>query len=282
MPDAEIECSKDNFGCFGHFVNRLALTNDFEDLILALSHANQTKTKIKIMADPTPIPTPKRNRGNMNHAHVAALDEADQLCIKAQKPAYAPALAARTIDTTFVTTLSNDSKTARNQLSTAVSSTTSKTTDVVGESSAETDLVGAIHEIQSAAKQKYGRTQHTVLADYHVNTKPRMDANRATLEQASQNIINKLATDTLPGITPVKVANLTTLRTAYVNSKDPTTGDQSAATGARKQLEDQIHSITDRRIQLQHAADAEWPYTNPANAGIRQEFQLPLSRPFNG
>ena len=236
------------------------------------------------MADPTPTPAPKpkRIRGDMNHAHVAALDEADQLCIKAQKPAYAPALAARTIDATFVTTLSNDAKAARNQLSTAVASTTSKTTDVVGQSTAEDELVAAIHEVQSAAKQKYGRTQHTILADYHVNTKPRMDANRAMLEQVSQNIINKLATDTLPGITPAKVTNLTTLRTAYVNSKDPTTSDQSAATGSRKQLEDQIHSITDRRIQLQHAADAEWPYTVAADAGIRGEFQLPLGRPFNG
>ena len=41
MPDVEIECPKDNLDCFGHFVNKLALTNDFRDLILAANHANQ-------------------------------------------------------------------------------------------------------------------------------------------------------------------------------------------------------------------------------------------------
>jgi hypothetical protein len=234
------------------------------------------------MANPTPDPNPSHTRGDMNHAHVAALSEAEQLCIKAQKPAYAPALAAREIDTPFVTTLAADVATARTQLAQGVDSTSTKTTDTVAESTSEKNLMDALHEVQSAAKQKYGRSQPTALSAYHVNSHPRMDSSRATLTQAAQNIITKLATDTLPGITPVKVANLTNLRTAYVNSKGAQTGDQSDATSARMQLANQIHSITDRRIQLQHAADAEWPFTNPANAGIRAEFDLPTSRPFHG
>jgi hypothetical protein len=43
-----------------------------------------------------------------------------------------------------------------------------------------------------------------------------------------------------------------------------------------------VHSITDRRITIQFAADAEWPCTVDANAGIRGEFFLPLSQPFHG
>jgi hypothetical protein len=232
------------------------------------------------MADPTPVPAPaaKHVPGNMNHAHVAALDEAEQLCLKAQKPAYAPPLAAREIDAAFVTALAADVVTARSKLAGAVEGTTSKTTDTVGESSAETALMLALHEVQSAAKQKYGRSQHTVLADYHINTKPRMDTSRATLEQAAQNIITKLGSDTLPGITAAKVASLTVLRTAYVNAKGTQTGDQSDATTARKQLDDLVQSITDRRIQLQHAADAEWPYSSPANAGIHFIVAADVSR----
>jgi|ERR1051326_886617 hypothetical protein len=38
----------------------------------------------------------------------------------------------------------------------------------------------------------------------------------------------------------------------------------------------------DRRITIQLAADAEWPYRKPENAGIRREFQLLPDRPFNG
>ena len=33
---------------------------------------------------------------------------------------------------------------------------------------------------------------------------------------------------------------------------------------------------------LQFAADAEWPYIDPANTPIRREFQLPATRAFIG
>jgi hypothetical protein len=39
--------------------------------------------------------------------------------------------------------------------------------------------------------------------------------------------------------------------------------------------------FTVRRRQLQHAADGEYPFTNPANAGMRRKFDLPLDRPLN-
>ena len=36
-----------------------------------------------------------------------------------------------------------------------------------------------------------------------------------------------------------------------------------------------------RRRQLQHSADGEYPWTDPANAGMRRKFDLPLNRPLN-
>jgi hypothetical protein len=42
-----------------------------------------------------------------------------------------------------------------------------------------------------------------------------------------------------------------------------------------------LPSLAVRRRQLQYAADAEWPYTDKANAGIRREFFLPVDCPFN-
>jgi hypothetical protein len=39
-------------------------------------------------------------------------------------------------------------------------------------------------------------------------------------------------------------------------------------------------AVTQRRHdkEIQFAADAEWPHDDPANAGIRAEFQLPPGR----
>jgi hypothetical protein len=35
-------------------------------------------------------------------------------------------------------------------------------------------------------------------------------------------------------------------------------------------------------FEIQFAADAEWQYTKPENAGIRKDFYLPTDRPFKG
>ena len=117
------------------------------------------------------------------------------------------------------------------------------------------------------------------MRDYYVGT--RMDANRPQLEQVSQAIISKLADDTLPGITSAKVANLVTLRQAYIGA-DTSQGDaQSSASQTRTQLGLAVQSITKRRLTIQLAAGAEWPHTDPANATIRKAFALPADRPFN-
>jgi hypothetical protein len=46
------------------------------------------------------------------------------------------------------------------------------------------------------------------------------------------------------------------------------------ATTARATLEAAIKSIIARRREIQLAADAQWPPSNPANVGIRREFRL--------
>jgi hypothetical protein len=40
-----------------------------------------------------------------------------------------------------------------------------------------------------------------------------------------------------------------------------------------------VDSLAARRRQLQHAADGEYPHTNPANAGMRAKFDLPPNQP---
>jgi hypothetical protein len=237
------------------------------------------------MPDPTPPPTPepeknKRPRGILNQAQIQALTKADQICLAAKKGAYAPKLSGREIEPGFVDTLLDDIKSARKKASDAVHGTSGKESSSLSEDNTEKELVIALQEIQSAAKQKYARTDPPRLQDYYVGT--RLNANRAMLEQASQGMINQLQNDTLPGITPIKIANLETMRQAYVGA-NATQGDmQSGATTDRRSLEDMIHSITDRRVTIQFAADAEWPYSDDMNHAIRKEFYLPLSQPFNG
>ena len=42
-----------------------------------------------------------------------------------------------------------------------------------------------------------------------------------------------------------------------------------------------LPTLATRRRKLQHTADGKYPFTDPANAGIRRKFDLPLDRPLN-
>ena len=215
-----------------------------------------------------------------HQAQLAALNEADKICVAAQKPAYAPALAVREITAAEVTQLVADILTCRQTAAAATQSSTGKRVATDAMHTAETNLLTALHEVQAAARQKYARTNPTQMNDYMVGH--RLNPNQATFKQSVQAIIKKLGTDTLPGITPAKAANLQTLLTAYTTLAANPDSQQSDATTERRQRDAQISSITDRRLTIQFAADAEWPYTVDTNAGIRSEFYLPLSQPFHG
>jgi hypothetical protein len=215
-----------------------------------------------------------------NQAQLAALNEADKICTAAQKAAYAAPLAVREITAAQVTQLVADILACRQTAAAASQSTTGKTVATDAMHTAETSLLTALHEVQAAARQKYARTSPAMMNDYLVGH--RLNPNQATFKESVQAIITKLGTDALPGITPAKVTNLQTLLDAYTKQAASPDSQQSDATKQRKQRDAQIASITDRRLTIQFAADAEWPYTVDTNAGTRSEFFLPLSQPFHG
>jgi hypothetical protein len=47
-------------------------------------------------------------------------------------------------------------------------------------------------------------------------------------------------------------------------------------------VEDQLKRITARRMTIQFAADAHWPWHDKHNAAVRKEFQLPKETVFAG
>lgn len=235
--------------------------------------------------DPAPapdsgVPPKKRTRGAVNKAHIQTVDKAEQIALAAQKTAYATALLTRAITAEFVTTLLNDIKTARNEIANAVQSTTTKEGATLSGGVAQANLVHALQEVQAAARQKYFTADPTKLGDYFIGEN--LDENIPLLRQYTQGIIEKLATDTLPGITEAKVTALGTLLGAMNTALENQESAQSGATSTRGTVEDQLKSITARRMTIQFAADAHWPWHDKHNAAVRKEFQLPKETVFAG
>jgi len=226
------------------------------------------------------IPPKKRNRGTVNKAFIQALDKAEQIALAAQKTAYAAALTARAITSEFVTTLLNDIKAARNEIANAIQSTTTKSGATQLGGVAQANLVHALQEVQAAARQKYYAADPTKLADYFIGEN--LDENIPLLRQYTQSIIEKLGTDTLPGIPMEKATALGTLLTDLNTALESQGTAQSGATTTRTTVEDDVKNINARRMTLQFAADAQWPWHIKLNAAVRKEFQLPKDGPFTG
>lgn len=131
--------------------------------------------------------------------------------------------------------------------------------------------------MQKRAKQKHEAKNPTVLKDYGIGKK--WYNSRPALEQTATDILTKLATDNLPGISAAKVTALQEASDAYTKVQADQTTGQSGATTGRAKLETAVKDIIARRREIQFAADASWPHTDRTNAGIRAEFKLPADRP---
>ncbi len=232
---------------------------------------------------PTPGPDPKKKsrapRGQINKKHLEDVSKTEKLITTAQKTGYAVKFADREIDAAFLTGLSTDCGNARGLISQATDKTTDKQDATEAETQEKRALMILAREVQTAAKQKYDGDKPK-LKDYHVGE--RIEQKRSVLEQAVEDMLNKLKTDSLPGIKPAKVQALKDALAAYKGGDTDQSGEQSAATGARSSLDDLMDKINKGRRQILFAADAEWSSAIAANAAIRTEFGLPPNRPYSG
>ncbi len=245
---------------------------------------------------PTPppgSPTPTshhRNDAVLNQAQVQALTKAEQIVAAARKATYAPALALRDITPAMVDQLDADILAARRASARAIHHTTGKEVATAEQLHAKRSLILSLQEVQAAARQKYSRREPVKLQAYFIGK--RLDQSRADLLQYAAGILLQLEgdptatppvpADPLPGIIPAKITALAAARSAYDDAKNPQTHGQTDATDERSERDILIDDLTDRRMDIQFAADAEWPYSDDINAGARREFYLPLSQPYNG
>ena len=235
---------------------------------------------------PTPTPTPAPQPGSpspastgINQALALSLTRVENITKAAVKPDRITLLAADGSDVTqqFLDAIFEELGAVRKLLGVAGQQTTEKEDATEEGLTLEEQLIRAIQTVQARARQKHG-VKSKALANYHIGD--RLGGNRAVLEQASQDILTALETEPLPGITPAKITALQTLRQQYVDSELEQTGSGGEASTSRKQAKARLDALVEKRQKVQFAADAIWPWHNPANVGLRKELELPATRPY--
>lgn len=246
--------------------------------------ADTTTTTTETTSTPAPKTTSKR--GEINQTWLDEFTAAEAIVAAAGKDGRSARLAEGDIDVAKVAALTNAILAGRTLAGQAVQGTSGKQIITGTEETLMAGLMEQIQYIQKRARQKYDATAPGRLKDYCIGQK--IADSRSQLEQAAANILLKLngnaaavppvTADVLPGVNAAKIAALQGALDDYKNVQGEQTGAQGDATGWRKQVETAVADIVARRREIQFAADAEWPHTVPANAGIRAEFKLPLDR----
>jgi hypothetical protein len=236
------------------------------------------------MADPAPAPAPNggktpKTHGLLDKHQLAEISRTNTIYGVANDPAtFAKIQDDQIITAAFMTQLGTDLQGVSQFTGGAAQATLDSQMDTGDEATTKKSLLDKIHYIQSKARMKYP-AQHPARAEYSIGAN--IDVSRPALETAAGNILNKLKTDTLPKITAQHSTDLQAALSGYQKSKVTQVGGKGDAKDTRTQLAQMVESFAVRRRQLQHAADGEFPFNDPASAGMRKKFDLPADRPLN-
>ena len=234
--------------------------------------------------DPAPAPVPAakttRHHGLLDKHQLAEISKTSTLAgvINGDATILPQIQDDQIITPAFMTGLGNDLQFIGQYTGDVTQAATEGKLKTSAEETAKKALLGKIHYIQSKAKLKYAGNKG-VLPEYSIGTN--IDISRPALETAAGSIISRLKTDTLPKITAQHGTDLQAALDAYKKTKSDQTGEKADVITLRAKLTAMVASLAVRRSQLQHAADGEYPFTDPANAGMRRKFDLPLDRPLS-
>jgi len=219
----------------------------------------------------------QKSRSPINQADLRKLATAESVGKAAQREEHAALLDTREISAAFVTGYLGRVTAARTKVSEVLQNRTASKEATQAQKRAEKVLLAGLREVQKAAKQKYLRSNPLALADYLVGEA--LNGNQPNLAQTSQTILTRLATDTLPGITAARVAALETARQNWQDRQAGQNVASSDAEDAAAEFKALLKTITDEKLAIQLAADAEWPHDQHDHSGLRKEFALPANRP---
>jgi hypothetical protein len=226
-------------------------------------------------------PTP----GLYDQAQLETVKNSESLAANAKLPAYNPALIDEGMQTGTPDSLLAGATAWRKLSQQAVDADIAEKKATGFGTAAETALRRQVEYFRGKAQLSI--TQHPQWADAEVQAcKDRyfigtdIFANEATAGQSAAAIFDHAEADSLPAITPAKLAAARAILDKF-NGTDNTQSDpQSAAAKARALRDAKFAEIMNLRHEIQHTANGAYPWWDDTNIATRRLFMLPIGRPF--
>ena len=233
-----------------------------------------------------PEKKPRKPRGPFNQAHLDEIADTRDIITAYRKPEHKQLLIdKRDVLEADVNALETTVNRAENKITGGHAATIAKEQLTAEEKIVKAALTAGIATTQRGALRTFRADQRTRLADYFIGED--LDTNLARLKTIAIAILGKLQPG--PNNTPppdvirgVKAPDIQALAAALalLTVKDNAQGAaQIIASGERRTADELIADITAGRLDIQLAADQEWPWITREFDTIRAQFKLPLTRP---
>ena len=225
-----------------------------------------------------PAPSREVTKSVLTKRQIADVGEVELNAKGAQEPTYAGPLETNGIAAAFLTTLLADIKAVKEVGGEALGHTDNSEVATLDGERARLKLVEDLRRMQSSGRQLHQHTDPPKLKDYLIGEN--IVINRETLKTSAETIINKTNAERGPGIDTDFIVKTSNDLAAFATKNASQLNESVAAQDMRVEREEQVAGIVQRGQTLKTAADRAWPYTNPANAGARRKFHLPVNRPY--
>jgi len=230
---------------------------------------------------PGPQKTPSKHH-LLNQQVENDMIDGETILLAALDPNYKPPLLTTKIVEGDLTDMGNNIAACRETSGQALQKSISHEAKVIDEGLAKGGMLDTLNILQGAAKDKFPKGSPD-RKKYMINE----DLAGASYENTlglTQSVLTQLTLDPLSdqGVTPDEIAGFSSARDAWILAHKVADDEDKAASALRDDRDTLQKSVNDMRHTIRSAADRKWPHTDPANAGTRKKFALPLDREFNG
>ncbi len=229
---------------------------------------------------------PRKSPGPFNQAKLDEVERTRDIITAYRKPEHKQLLIdKRDVLEADVNTLETTVNLAENKITGGHAATVAKEQLTAEEGIAKAALLAGIATTQRGALRTFRSDQRARLEDYFIGED--LDTNLPRLKTIAIAILAKLQPG--PNNTPppdvlrgVKAPDIQALADALgvLTAKDNEQGAaQVIAKEERRTADELLADIVAGRLDIQLAADQEWPWTTREHDVIRAQFKLPLTRP---
>lgn len=233
---------------------------------------------------PGETPTPKRHKSLVSKKDLADIKLGRDVAAAAERAEFKPTLIdpdKGAVDPALAAAIIADTNEGEQVKAPAIYDLEAiKETKTDIEEKAYDDMMLFVRKMQDGVRRKFPNDA-VKQAAYFIGTKV-LSRERASLEVQVQSMLDKAATDDLPGVTPAVLTAAAARLAAWIAADDEQRKAENNVATAYAAFRVLVDSILARTREIRLAANSCWPYTNPANVTTRRIFELPPDRPYIG